>query len=153
MKAKSNKNVLILGSRGVLGSTIANHLGGEWNILGADVVPSQDSNNNYIRLPQHGSVADLSLCLYRGVSQYVGKKKLDAIICASGGWAGDVNPDIGSGGGEEEEEEYVKEAAGVVERMIRVNYYPVVAGSLVGQNFMNRGGECLLFICVLDSFS
>lgn len=144
--------MLILGSRGVLGSTIANHLGAEWNILGADVVPSQDSNNNYIRLPQHGSVADLSLCLYRGVSQHIGKKKLDAVICASGGWAGDVDPEIGSGGGEEEEEDYVKEAAGVVERMIRVNYYPVVAGSLVGQKFMNRGGG-LLLIFVLDSFS
>jgi hypothetical protein len=64
-----------------------------------------------------------------------------------------VDPDIGSGGEkEEEEEEYVKEAAGVVERMIRVNYYPVVAGSLVGQKFMNRGGEWW-FIFGLDSFS
>ncbi|KAL3799560.1 hypothetical protein HJC23_008687 [Cyclotella cryptica] len=143
LKTKSNKHVLILGSRGVLGSTLADHLSDEWNILGADVVPSQDSFNDYIRLPQHGSVADLSLCLYRGISQHIGDKKLDAIICASGGWAGDVDPDIGSGG-EEEEEEYVKEAAGVVERMMRVNYYPVVAGSLVGQKFMNRGGMFII---------
>jgi hypothetical protein len=38
--------------------------------------------------------------------------------------------------------EYARESAEVVERMMRVNFYPIVAGSLVGSRFMNRGGTC-----------
>ena len=77
---------------------------------------------------------------------------MDAIICASGGWAGDV--DIAdmmerhladANGSELEdvdyEEEYARESAEVCERMMRVNYYPVVAGGQVGRRFMKRGGE------------
>ena len=66
--------------------------------------------------------------------------KLDAVVVASGGWGGDVDLDSYKRG---EEEEYIKEAAGVIENMMRVNYYPVVAGSLVSQRFMNANGTSM----------
>lgn len=109
-------------------------------MLGADVLSSDHPDapeNNYISLPQHGSIADLSVLLYRGVDRHLNGGKLDAVIVASGGWGGDVDFDSYNRG---EEEEYIKEAAGVVEKMMRVNYYPVVAGSLVSQRFMNPSG-------------
>jgi hypothetical protein len=68
------------------------------------------------------------------------------VIVAAGGWAGDVDSDSVKKG---EEEEYIKEAAEVAEKMMRVNYYPVVAGSLIGQRCMDANGETLLFFLVL----
>ena len=137
---KSNsKNILILGSHEILGNTIATQFKSEWNVLSADVVdPSHHHTEKYISLPSRGSIADLSLLLYRGVSHHLGKKKLDAIIVASGGWGGDIDPDIQAS--VEEEEHYVKEASEVAERMMRLNYFPVVAGSLVGQRLLGRNG-------------
>lgn len=78
--------------------------------------------------------------------RHLPKGKLDAIVVASGGWNGDVEDDDLKRG--EEEEEFVKESADVMEKMLRMNYYPVVAGSLVGQRFMDGNGEDLsIFVC------
>ena len=70
--------------------------------------------------------------------------KIDAIVVASGGWNGDVEYDDvvsnENGQEEDEEEEYIKAAAGVVDDMMRMNYNPVVAASLVGQRLMNPNG-------------
>ena len=44
----------------------------------------------------------------------------------------------------------IKEAAGVVEKMTRVNYYPVVAGSLVGQRCMDANGEMMFMFYTFD---
>lgn len=167
-KKRDGKNVLVIGSSGVLGKNLVSHFAKfDWNVLGADVLPAgsddgdngsmmNDSNNNYICLPKDSSLSDLTGELYAGVSKSLKggdtfKTKLDAIICASGGWAGDV--DIAdmmerhladANGSELEdvdyEEEYARESAEVCERMMRVNYYPVVAGGQVGRRFMKRGG-------------
>ena len=142
---KRIKNILVLGSHGVLGSTIVNQFKGTHNVLGADVLSSDHPDapeTNYISLPKHGSIADLSVLLYRGVAQHLSNQKLDAVIVASGGWAGDVDPDAVERG---QDEEYIKEAAKVMENMMRVNYYPVVAGSLVGQRFMDINGTFYVF--------
>lgn len=142
---KRIKNILVLGSHGVLGSTIVNQFKGTHNVLGADVLSSDHPDapeTNYISLPKHGSIADLSVLLYRGVAQHLSNQKLDAVIVASGGWAGDVDPDDVERG---QDEEYIKEAAKVMENMMRVNYYPVVAGSLVGQRFMDINGTFYVF--------
>lgn len=145
---KRIKNILVLGSHGVLGSTIVNQFKGTHNVLGADVLSSDHPDapeSNYISLPQHGSIADLSLLLYRGVSRHLSDQKLDAIIVASGGWGGDVSPDDVERG---QDEEYIKDAAEMIEKMMKVNYYPVVAGSLVGQRFMDRSGRLMHIVDV-----
>ena len=162
---KEDKNILVIGSSGVLGKTLVSHFGKsrQWNVVGADVMDAERSVgekglSDYVRLPGEGSMADLTGELYRGVSLRLGggeskRDKLDAIICASGGWAGDVDltemmeshlseansselEDVGV------QEEYARESADVCERMMRMNYYPIVAGSQVGRRFMKRGGKC-----------
>jgi hypothetical protein len=143
------KNILVLGSHGVLGKTIVNQFKGKHNVIGADVLSSDHPDapeRNYISLPLHGSIADLSLLLYRGVARHLSDRRLDAVIVAAGGWAGDVDSDSVEKG---EDEEYIKEAAEVAEKMMRVNYYPVVAGSLIGQRCMDANGETFLFLLVL----
>lgn len=132
-----------------------------WNVIGADVVLSLDDDDivqqskgmkEYIALPQDGSVADLSVALYRGVSNYLSSpnkaRGLDAIVCASGGWMGDVDKfDFQHAIQDNEliedvdlEEEYIRESTAVCEHMMKVNYYPVVAGGMIGQRFLNVGG-------------
>mmetsp|Transcript_10231 Transcript_10231/g.22582 ORF Transcript_10231/g.22582 Transcript_10231/m.22582 type:complete len:439 (-) Transcript_10231:283-1599(-) len=163
---EAKKNVLVIGSSGVLGRTLVSHFGNsfQWNVLGADVVdPSEDNDDSgvvsttkglsdYIWLPKDGSMADLTGELFKGVQSKNRSKKLDAIVCASGGWMedvlmGDVVARAKSNGDEGVDLalEYARESAEVVERMMRVNFYPIVAGSLVGSRFMNRGG---LFVAI-----
>eukprot|EP00574_Skeletonema_japonicum_P013987 CAMPEP_0201720102 /NCGR_PEP_ID=MMETSP0593-20130828/5124_1 /ASSEMBLY_ACC=CAM_ASM_000672 /TAXON_ID=267983 /ORGANISM="Skeletonema japonicum, Strain CCMP2506" /LENGTH=401 /DNA_ID=CAMNT_0048210673 /DNA_START=54 /DNA_END=1257 /DNA_ORIENTATION=- len=177
------KNILIIGSQGQLGKTLVSHFGNQmnWNVIGADVVDLNPENNEdddivvqskgmkeYISLPQDGSVADLSVALYRGVSNYLSPNKsannnnksaargLDAIICASGGWMGDIDKfnfqhaiqdnelleDI------DVEEEYIRESTLVCEHMMKVNYYPVVAGGMIGQHFLHNDGNNGLFVII-----
>jgi len=128
-------------------------------------------------------MADLSVVLFRGVKTHLrdlaerrkgGKGKtngmkngeeggeemiggFDAIICASGGWEGDVDFDdmvedleekeaLGEGGVHwDVDEEYVKRSAKVVDRMMKMNFCPVVAASLIGEQFLSPGG---LFVII-----
>ena len=115
-------------------------------------------------------MSDLTVELFRGVSNHIQQysnpekeNKLDAIVCASGGWAGDVdvdnmmqtldrNPDLLER--LDPEEEYAKQSAEVVDRMMRMNFYPVVAGSQVGRRFLSRGGMISLYavFCQMSEF-
>ena len=161
-KSRDNKNILIIGSSGVLGKTLVSHLGSncDWNVIGADIREASDEKGlrDFIRLPAEASMAELTGGLYRGLLNLqegkMNENKLDAIVCASGSWKGDVDMrnltrnhlakentsdledveiDI--------EEEYAREST-MVEEMMRANFYPVVAGSQVGRRFMKRGGNC-----------
>jgi len=168
VEAKESKNILIIGSSGILGKTLVSNFGNlhKWNVLGADVVePSMSEKksglSDYISLPNDGSISDITGELYKGVSHSLHggdtrQNKLDAIVCASGGWAGDVditdmidNHLAETSSSELEdvdyEEEYARESAMVCERMMRMNYYPIVAGSQIGRRFMKRGG---LFVII-----
>ena len=165
---QESKNILIIGSSGILGKTLVSHFGikHDWNVVGADIIESdivkeKSGLGDFIRLPKDGSVADLTVELYRGVSNTflqggeTNKTKLDAVVCASGGWVGDVdienvmenylskNADSSSEMDEDVdfEEEYAKESAEVCERMMRMNYYPIVAGSQIVPRFMKQGGK------------
>lgn len=139
-----------------------------WNVIGADVLDANAGGDrkglrDYIQLPKEGSIGDLTGELYRGVSHLLNptegspqkksnEEKLDAIVCASGGWAGDVDfADMMESHLAETavpseledldvEEKYARESAEVCERMMRVNYFPIVAGSQVGRRFMRKGG-------------
>lgn len=162
------KNILIIGSQGELGKTLVSHFGKQmnWNVVGADVLdPSSDGVVNslqkkgmasYITLPMDGSIADLSVALYRGVDAYLQEDNsnstgatLDAIVCASGGWMGDIDKYTHQQSIIENElledvdpdEDYIRESSIACDRMMRVNYYPVVAGSMIGQQFLNGGSS------------
>jgi dihydropteridine reductase len=162
------KNILIIGSQGELGKTLVSHFGKQmnWNVVGADVLdPSSDVVMNslqkkgmtsYITLPMDGSIADLSVALYRGVDAYLQEEDdsstgatLDAIVCASGGWMGDIDKYTHQQSIIENElledvdpdEDYIRESSIVCDRMMRVNYYPVVAGGMIGQQFLNGGSS------------
>ncbi len=167
------RNVLIVGSSGVLGRALASHFSGgsRWNVVGADVTTNDidvddgekvgdDGSGGrllteYVRLPMGGSLSDLSGALHRGVSAYVrggggvGKTSssyssssslLDAVVIAAGGWAGDVPVADYDDDKDDDGAKQAMRSAEVCERMIRMNYFPVVAGSLVGLRFMKRGG-------------
>jgi hypothetical protein len=83
------------------------------------------------------------------VSAYVGggggdtPALLDAIVVASGGWEGDPADDDYD---DDDEEGCARRSAEVCERMMRANYFPVVAGELVGRRFLKRGGESRCFV-------
>ena len=65
---------------------------------------------------------------------------LDAVVIASGGWAGDVPFVAHDVYDDEDGAKQAMRNAEICERMIRMNYFPVVAGSLVGPRFVKRGG-------------
>ncbi|KAL7530926.1 hypothetical protein ACHAWF_003560 [Thalassiosira exigua] len=167
---KEVKTVLVIGSAGVLGRTLVHHFGRqEWDVLGADVADPDEEGagdaeglGTYVHLPREGTMSDLTGELYRGVSRNLvdggggAETKLDAVVCASGGWAGDVDlldmmethRESATSSELEDvdvEEEYARECARVCERMMRLNYHPIVAGSQVGRRFMKRGG---LFVII-----
>ncbi|KAL7468181.1 hypothetical protein ACHAXS_008434 [Conticribra weissflogii] len=177
----STKKVLLLGSSGALGRALTKHLSASLgcHVLGADVANNahhvlgeKGGLSGYVALPKEGSMADLSVVLFRGVKTHLrdlvdAKKKkkdigegtggFDAIVCASGGWEGDVDFDVLLEDLEEKEaseeggvhwdaeEEYVKQSAKVVDRMMKMNFCPVVAGSLIGEHFLSPGG---LFVII-----
>ena len=159
--ARSPKvRVLVVGSSGVLGSTITSRFGDQlgWHVIGADVtdprsveVDDQLGLRDYVQLPKNGPMAEQASALYRGVKDFTRKENalLDAVVVASGGWAGDVvmgadtPPD--SDDSVDPEEEYVRQSASACERMMRMNYQPVVSGGLVARRFVKANG---LFVII-----
>lgn len=60
---KEDKNILVIGSSGVLGKTLVSHFGNsrQWNVVGADVLDAERAVGekglrDYVRLPREGSV-------------------------------------------------------------------------------------------------
>jgi hypothetical protein len=176
---ENKKKILVVGSAGILGKTLVSHFGGDkcnWDVVGADVVAWENNDSptpvmsskalglsEYICLPRESSLADLTGELFRGVSTYLqlpsGRREkrekdnlFDAIVCTSGGWAGDVDladylfemSNTGASGDVDVEEGFATENAEICERMMRMNYYPIVAASQIGRRFMKRGGESVI---------
>lgn len=174
---ESKKKILVIGSAGILGKTLVSHFGGKnacnWDVVGADVVALDNDSimsksakdlglSEYICLPRDASTADLTGELVRGVSSYLqlparGREKrdtdklFDAIVCASGGWAGDVDlatylvdmSNTSALGDVDVEVGFAMKNAEICERMMKMNYYPIVAASQIGRRFMKRGGESM----------
>ena len=175
---ENKKKILVVGSEGILGKTLVSHFGGNkcnWDVVGADVVALENNDSlagkntralglsEYICLPRESSLADLTGELFRGVSTYLqlpsGRREkrekdnlFDAIVCASGGWAGDVDladylfemSNTGASGDVDVEVGCARKNADICERMMRMNYYPIVAASQIGRRFMKRGGESVV---------
>jgi dihydropteridine reductase len=158
---KKKKNALVMGSSGALGSVVAQyfmqHLG--MDVLGADVAPELPSEwtNDTWELTQfcplnatEGTVTALTQSLLQGVHQFVHesdesdpptKRWLDVIVVASGGW--EMDPPLVSLQKENPPNlnailEHASNYLQTMERMRQKNFDPVLAASVVAQNYLNH---------------
>jgi len=117
--------VLILGSSGALGSTVASYLKQQFGctIIGADIAATEHSHSLDAFLPL--SPNDTASTLQTGMkSLHSGTNdlKLDAIICANGGFIEDDEIDPSSSHS----------------RMMEMNYHPVVAASSLLSQYITK---------------
>ena len=82
------KIALVIGSSGVLGSTVSDFLSNQvgMQVLGADIVASDSVKlDGFVKLPPSClSAAQLTMELASGVQQLLGdEEELDTIVCAS----------------------------------------------------------------------
>lgn len=122
------KTVLVLGSSGALGSSIVKQLSNDCHILGVDINPPRLSNDDstcffdFIPIP---STNALQSTLMENMNHI--PNKLDAIICANGGFAMDNFHDD------------------VAAEMMQVNYEPVVAAVNLLPKFIAPQGKNIFF--------
>ena len=133
------KNVLVLGSSGALGSAMVDHLSRDcgMKVIGADIHTQPQDGDNYVQLPSAGSLGELTTSLALGLDDILDEgNEIDAIVCANGGWEGDPE-NIAVDGMAEGGQQY----GDTIDRMIRVNLYPVVAAGYAAQHFMANEGK------------
>lgn len=147
----NKKTALVLGSSGVLGSTVAKYLSRQehMNVIGADVVElpnlSDFEVDDFVPLPhfgQHPTLGELTERLAKGVdyslSNNTGNNELSAIVVASGGWQLDPTPDADATHFELQQGARVYGDA--METMLRMNLYPVAAAGYIAQEYMGPEG-------------
>ena len=123
------KIVLIVGSSGALGSCIAKQLSNDCHILGVDINPPPLLSNNdsdcvfdFISIPSTNALQNILTEKLNRIPN-----KLDAIICANGGFAMDNSHE------------------NVAAEMMQVNYEPVVAAANLLPKFIAPQGEKIIF--------
>jgi dihydropteridine reductase len=152
----ASKKALVVGSSGTLGRAIVHELQEKHNmkVLQADVVAppplssSRKSAVSFCDLSQSTSLADLTVHLATGVSQFLNLDRgetLDVVVCAAGGWAG--NPSLQRSSSSPLEtlgQEIATQAiiyAETIDRMRQVNLDPVLATSyLLQAQLLGRNG-------------
>ena len=141
----SEKTALVLGSSGALGTALSRHLlRMNVQVIGADIQDTAETVqlHGFIPLPhpgQQAGIGELTRRLNEGVSDVLGDGNgLDLVVVASGGWEGD--PPLA-----EDIEEGAVAYGDTIDRMMRMNLYPVVASGYVAQHHMNQGG---LFVVI-----
>mmetsp|Transcript_19202 Transcript_19202/g.27933 ORF Transcript_19202/g.27933 Transcript_19202/m.27933 type:complete len:360 (-) Transcript_19202:375-1454(-) len=159
-KTASNKTALILGSSGILGKTIVQHLSHDlqMTIIGADVIDPVkkkdiDALDAFIPLQHTSNATELTKSLSLGMRNINdGKEKVvmvDAIICASGGWEGDPTSSYLPGRLLEEDgitpEMAAEEWGKVLDKMLQMNLHPVLAAGNVASTHMANQGLFVAF--------
>mmetsp|Transcript_7894 Transcript_7894/g.11432 ORF Transcript_7894/g.11432 Transcript_7894/m.11432 type:complete len:307 (-) Transcript_7894:102-1022(-) len=132
--------VLVLGSTGALGSAVANHLASLGaTVIGADI---QEGSNflkgGFVPLPHPGpkpTLAEITCRLTEGVGTILEETNdsLNAVVVASGGWEAD--PPMN---GNDDFEESATRYGDSIERMLRMNTYPVLAAGHVVRQFIRE---------------
>ncbi|XP_054723062.1 dihydropteridine reductase-like [Uloborus diversus] len=80
--------VLVYGGKGALGSKIVSHFKScNWWVGSVDMSRNEEANANVVVAPCE-SWADQEALVLDGVRDVLEQKRLDAIICVAGGWAG-----------------------------------------------------------------
>jgi dihydropteridine reductase len=152
---------LVIGSSGALGSAVSRHLSSLGTfVLGADVVelpPDLTLDgfelDGFVPLPRNAGLTELTTVLAEGVHRYLdvpspsstsspsfSRQRLDAIVCASGGWQMDPTASSTDFNDWTEVEASVREYTESLQRMIHMNLDPVVAASFLAQHYMNANG-------------
>jgi dihydropteridine reductase len=160
--ATSNTTALVIGSSGALGSAVSRYLSSLGTlVLGADVVelpPDLTLDgfelDGFVPLPRNAGLTELTRVLAEGVHRYLdvlssspstsspssSRRRLDAIVCASGGWQMDPTAASTDFNDWTEVEGSVREYTESVQRMIHMNLDPVVAASFLARHYMNANG-------------
>jgi dihydropteridine reductase len=156
---ETKKNALVIGSSGALGSVLSQYFMQKlnMNVLGADVAPELPSEwtndtwelTQFCPLSQEGNATALTHSLLQGVHQFVHendedgttKRWLDVIVVASGGW--EMDPPIVSLQKEQPPNlnaifENANTYLQTMERMRQKNLDPVLAASVVAQQYLNH---------------
>ncbi len=144
------KIALVLGSSGVLGSTVARYLSRElgMSVIGADVceLPNEtdwelDGFVTVPRFEERPSLGEVTKKLVQGVDAALAddNERLDVIICASGGWHGDPKPPKEDATLSEIETSAL-EYGDAIDKMMGMNLYPVVAAGYCAQRYMDKEG-------------
>lgn len=146
----TTKTALVLGSSGALGTAVTRHFlqrGNSVNVIGADVVDSAETPqfHGFVPLPpasqDNCTLAEVTHRLTQGVSSILEHDDalIDVIVVASGGWESDPERHANASV-EENIEENALAYGDSVDRMMRMNLYPVLAAGYVAQHYMNHGG-------------
>ncbi|XP_018591237.1 dihydropteridine reductase-like [Scleropages formosus] len=88
MAAAEAQRVIVYGGRGALGSACVQHFRAKsWWVASIDVTANEEANANVlVKLTE--SFTEQADQVTADVSQLLGEKKVDAILCVAGGWAG-----------------------------------------------------------------
>ena len=151
--AQKQKKALVLGSSGALGTAVSRFLSRELGmfVVGADVLELPNESDwdldDFVAMPhfrKHSSLSELTTHLTKGVGMALGHEEIHAVVVASGGWQGD--PSLpGEGASQEEVEAGAASYGEYIEKMMRMNLYPVVAAGYVAQRYMAENG---LFVVI-----
>jgi dihydropteridine reductase len=151
-KTTTTTTALVIGSSGALGSAVSRYLSSldGTTVLGADVVevpPDLTLDgfelDGFVHLPRHSGLTELTTALAEGVSRCLEtaatRRRLDAIVCASGGWKMDPTPSELTEDWTDLERS-VREYTESIQQMIHMNLDPVAAAAFMTQHFMNPNG-------------
>lgn len=145
-KLKTKRIVLILGSSGSFGASIARHLKSKphFIIIGADSYVNEISSLNYflpISMVENLTISSLLKELSNGLERIIGSdsKIIDVIICANG--ARVMDPIM-----TEMNEEQLRQLERHHETMMKANYYPVVAAGELARRYMSLNNGLLVTV-------
>eukprot|EP00980_Cylindrotheca_fusiformis_P024944 scaffold12769_cov141-Cylindrotheca_fusiformis.AAC.4 len=146
------KTALVLGSSGALGRSVTHHLSKnlDMQVIGADLkeLPQDNTLDAFIAMPmweRYSGVGDMTKALVSGMFDVMDDEvKIDAIICASGGWQGD--PVVPTEDASEDEFIAGARAYGeTIDNMMEMNLAPVLAAGYAANRFMDTEG---LFVVI-----
>ncbi|KAG8134785.1 putative Dihydropteridine reductase protein [Naja naja] len=88
MAAGEASRALVYGGRGALGSACVQHLRSKnWWVLSIDLAENQEASANVV-VQMGDSFVEQAEQVTEDVGKVLGEKKVDAILCVAGGWAG-----------------------------------------------------------------
>uniref|UniRef100_A0A098LZA5 Dihydropteridine reductase n=1 Tax=Hypsiglena sp. JMG-2014 TaxID=1550645 RepID=A0A098LZA5_9SAUR len=88
MAAGEACRALVYGGRGALGSACVRHLRAKnWWVLSIDLIENQEASANVV-VQMGDSFVEQAEQVTEDVGKVLGEKKVDAILCVAGGWAG-----------------------------------------------------------------
>ncbi len=160
-QGQEQKTALVLGSSGSLGSAVASQLKNYHDcvVIGSDLYPPSEDRvgciDAFIQLGEHDSdditVDQLIHGLQDGIANLYSDAggsgvELDAIICASGGFAMDDDGNADGDGDGDGDGDSAGAGGKVYQDMLKMNYYPVVAAGEIAKQHMTTSNQGLFVV-------